>query len=85
MSNPSAPEIADHKLLNVKDAARIAGVSATLVYLWCEERRLAHFRVGAQGKRGKILIHPRDLEDFMESIKVQPGELPTSARFTHER
>jgi excisionase family DNA binding protein len=71
------------KFLNVREAAEHAGVSSTLVYLWCEERRLAHYRPGAQGKRGRILIDPRDLDQFMESIKVTPGTIPATTRFTH--
>ncbi len=30
--------------LTVKQAAARAGISAQLVYLWCEERRLMHYR-----------------------------------------
>jgi excisionase family DNA binding protein len=59
------------KLLTVSEAALRAGVSASLIYQWCDERRLAHYRAGGKGKRGKILISPRDLDDFMESIRVQ--------------
>jgi excisionase family DNA binding protein len=53
------------KLLSVKAAAERAGVSVKLVYPWVEERRLAHCRPGGRGKRGRILIDPRDLESFM--------------------
>ena len=60
----------------VKEAAIRAGVSSALVYEWCDERRLAHYRVGGAGKRGKILIEPADLDVFMASLKVEPREVP---------
>lgn len=60
-------------MLTVKQAAVRAGVSSALVYAWCEERRLAHYRCGGQGRRGKILIDPADLDAFMESCKVTPA------------
>ncbi len=62
--------------LTVKEAAGRAGVSSALVYEWCDERRLAHYRVGGVGKRGKILIEPADLDVFMASLKVEPREVP---------
>jgi excisionase family DNA binding protein len=58
-------------LLTVKQAAEKAGVSESLIYQWCEERRLAHFRAGGKGRRGKILIAPADLDAFMASIRVE--------------
>lgn len=57
--------------LTVKEAAEKAGVSESLVYEWCESRRLAHYRAGGQGRRGKILIEPADLDKFMDSIKIE--------------
>lgn len=58
-------------LLTVKEAAERAGVSESLIYEWCAERRLAHYRPGGKGKRGKILVAPADLDAFMESLKVE--------------
>jgi excisionase family DNA binding protein len=69
------------KLLTVADAAERAGVSISLVYQWVDERRLAHFRVGGRGKRGKILISPRDLDGFMDSLKVEPPGDPGEAAY----
>jgi excisionase family DNA binding protein len=59
------------KLLTPKEAAAHAGVSVSLIYQWCDERRLTHFRAGGKGKRGKILVSPRDLDALMESVKVE--------------
>jgi excisionase family DNA binding protein len=64
-------------MLSVKAAADRAGVSPALIYLWCEERRLIHYRLGGNGRRGKIAIRPDDLDAFMESCKVtQAASLP---------
>ena len=59
------------KLLTVNEAAERAGVSESLIYEWCQTRRLAHYRAGGKGKRGKILVMPKDLDALMESIRVE--------------
>ena len=56
-------------MLNVNQAAKRAGVSPSLVYTWCREKRLAHYRVGAEGRRGQIRIDPADLDAFMKSLR----------------
>jgi excisionase family DNA binding protein len=56
--------------LSVKQAAERAGVSLALLYQWCDERRLAHYRCGGEGKRGKILIAEEDLDGFLQSVRV---------------
>src|SRR5687767_3421485 len=58
------------KKLTVKEAGEIAGVSPALVYQWCQEQRLPHYRFGTEGRRGKILIDPDDLEAFMRQCRV---------------
>jgi excisionase family DNA binding protein len=65
--------------LTVKRAAERAGVSTALVYRWCDERRLPHYRAGGKGRRGKILIEPSDLDSFLESLKVETPEDPDEA------
>src|SRR5689334_19549696 len=67
--------------LTVKQAAERAGVSPALVYEWCEERRLPHYRAGRQGRRGKILIEEADLDAFIESLKVEPPDDPAEAAY----
>ncbi|MCI0457182.1 MAG: helix-turn-helix domain-containing protein [Gemmataceae bacterium] len=59
------------KRLTPKEAGEYAGVSPALIYQLCEERRLAHYRVGGKGKRGKILIDPEDLDRFFEQHRVE--------------
>jgi len=60
-------------LLSIKQAAERACVSPAMIYQWCSEKRLPHFRFGGKGRRGKILIDPADLESFLASCKVTPG------------
>jgi excisionase family DNA binding protein len=55
--------------LSPKQAADRAGVSVSLVYAWCREHRLAHFRVGREGKRGRIRIDPADLDAFVRTLR----------------
>ncbi len=56
--------------LTPRQASQRAGVSPSLIYQWCEERRLPHFRCGRRGRRGRILIEDTDLDAFLESCKV---------------
>jgi excisionase family DNA binding protein len=60
----------DMPRLSVRQAARAAGVSESLIYAWCAERRLAHYRVGAAGRRGRILIDPADLDAVMRTCRA---------------
>jgi excisionase family DNA binding protein len=62
--------VGERKLLTPKTAAELYPLSVSLIYQMCEERRLPHYRVGGHGKRGKILIDPRDLDAFLESCRV---------------
>jgi excisionase family DNA binding protein len=59
--------------LTVKEAAVRFGLSASLLYLWCQERRLPHYRVGGRGKRGRVLIEASDLEAFLAAQRVEPA------------
>jgi len=66
-------------MLTVKEAAQRARVCRAMVYQWCDEGRLAHYRFGGRGKRGKILIEAADLEDFLQAQKVMPAPHEKSA------
>lgn len=46
--------------VNVEQAAEIIGVSKDLVYDFCRQKKLPHFRMGA-----RILIPEEDLERWM--------------------
>jgi excisionase family DNA binding protein len=72
-------------MLTVKQAAEWKGLSAQLIYLWCEERRLPHYRLGGRGRRGRILIDPADLDAFLETLKVTPRPPGDEGQFLHSR
>jgi excisionase family DNA binding protein len=67
------------KLLTVKQASELAGVSDSLIYEWCTEKLLVHYRLGAKGRRGKVMIDDKDLETFLAACRqeAQPqAEVP---------
>jgi excisionase family DNA binding protein len=59
--------------LTIKQAAERTGMSTSLLYQLCAERRLPHFRLGREGKRGKILIEEADLDAFLAASRVEAG------------
>ncbi|MBA4190274.1 MAG: hypothetical protein C0467_19995 [Planctomycetaceae bacterium] len=65
--------------LTIKQAADRTGLSASLLYQICAERRLPHFRLGREGKRGKILIEETDLDAFIAASRVEAGQVGTPA------
>jgi excisionase family DNA binding protein len=70
-------------MISVKQAAVQTGLSPQLIYLWCEERRLPHYRLGGRGRRGRILINPADLDAFVETLKVTPRLPGDDGQFRH--
>ncbi len=77
--------------LSVRDAAARAGVSTPTVYGWCEAGVLAHSRVGAAGRRGRIVILAADLDTFLASLRravvektvPAPTHPPARSAFRH--
>ena len=65
--------------MTVRQAAERIGVSISLIYLWVESKALPHYRAGARGKRGKIVIAEADLLAFWESLKVAAVLVETRA------
>lgn len=64
------------KLVTVKQAAERIGVSDSLVYEWCANGLLKHYRFGGKGKRGKILIEEGELDSFLASRRVEGNTTP---------
>jgi excisionase family DNA binding protein len=56
------------KLLTPKEAKDLLHISLSLVYQLCEERRIKAIRIGAKGKRGKILIKEEEVERFLSEL-----------------
>lgn len=59
------------RMMTVTEVAALLRVSESLIYLWVEEKRLPHYRLGGKGRRGKIGISPRDLDAFMSLLRVE--------------
>ena len=59
--------------VTIRQAAERTGLSTSLLYQICAERRLPHFRLGRDGKRGKILIEEADLDAFLAASRVEAG------------
>jgi len=64
-------------MLTVKQAALVSGLSASLIYLLCAQKKLAHLRCGTKGRRGRVLIAEADLAAFMESCRIGADIGPT--------
>ena len=73
--------------LTVAQAAQSCGLSRSSVYEACKNKLLAHYRMSGTDRRGNILIRPADLDRFIESRRVEAGEVPAPRRFrfTHRR
>lgn len=61
-------------MLSVKEAAERACVSESLIYSWCADGSLPHYRLGKKGARGKIAIAAEDLDGLLASFKVGKKE-----------
>lgn len=58
-------------MLTVKQAAERVGVSESLVYEWCAEGVLPHYRFGRKGRRGKILIDDTEFDAFLAGCRQE--------------
>jgi excisionase family DNA binding protein len=61
-------------MLTVAEAATRACVSEGLIRQWVADGTLPHYRLGARGKRGKIMIAVEDLDGALASFKVSKKE-----------
>jgi excisionase family DNA binding protein len=66
-------------MLTVKQVAARLRISASLVYSWCEDHLLPHYRMGGKGKRGKILIEEAALNIFLQSRRVEGTPVDAAA------
>lgn len=63
--------------LTVRQASKRIGVSEGLIYGWISSGRLACYRLGAAGRRGKIAIAANDLDALLARCRVEAGERKT--------
>jgi excisionase family DNA binding protein len=66
-------------MLTVKQVSEKLRISASLVYSWCEDQLLPHYRMGGKGKRGKILIEEAALDAFLQSRRVESRAVDASS------
>lgn len=57
--------------MTIKEAAAHACVSESIIRAWVASGLLAHYRLGAPGKRGKIVIKVEDLDAFLARQRVE--------------
>ena len=57
--------------LKVEDVALMLNVSASLVYQWVEEKRIAHFRFGGDGRRGAIRFLSEEVRAFTLECRAE--------------
>jgi excisionase family DNA binding protein len=68
-------------MLTPAEAADRLGVSLSLIYQLCAERRLPHYRIGGDRRRGKIVIDEKDLDAFLAGCRVH-GDGPPGVPVT---
>lgn len=65
----------------VQEVARILGVAPGTVYDLARQRKIPQRRIGTG--RGRIVFTEQDVEEFLNSCKVEAFSLPASFKFTH--
>jgi excisionase family DNA binding protein len=58
-------------MFTVKQAAKEIGVSASKLYELAQRRKIGHYRV-----ERKILFSHEQLQDYLESCRIEAGEKP---------
>jgi excisionase family DNA binding protein len=67
----------------VREVATLLGVAASTVYDMVRQRKIPHRRIGTG--RGRIVFTQQDVQEFLDSCKVEVHSLPASFKFTHGR
>ena len=65
----------------VQEVAELLGVAPSTVYDLARQRKIPHRRIGTG--RGRIVFTEEDVEQFLNSCKVEAFSLPVSFKFTH--
>jgi excisionase family DNA binding protein len=67
----------EDKVMTVKQAAKMLGISASLVYALCSESVIRHTHHGRPGRRGCIRISEESVEEYLTLSKGR-GRLETA-------
>ena len=65
-------------MLTVKECAARATVCESVVRSWVAGGLLSHYRMGAKGNGGKILVEEADLAALLASLKVAATPAPAA-------
>jgi excisionase family DNA binding protein len=65
----------------VQEVAKLLGIAPSTVYDLARQRKIAHRRIGTG--RGRIVFTDKDIEDFLNSCRVEALSMPAASRFTH--
>ena len=69
-------------LLCPREVANRLGVSLSLVYQLCKDRKLRHYRLGGQSRRGSIKIEESEVQRYLgECMRIET--VPDTAQFKH--
>jgi hypothetical protein len=70
---------------SVKQLADLHGISKAMIYVWVEERRFPVYRIGAQGRRGRILIDDETFSAFLTTQRIEAGPVQSTGPLSHIR
>ena len=65
----------------VQEVAQLLGIAPSTIYDMVRQRKIAHRRVGTG--RGRIVFTEEDIQDFLNSCKVEALSMPAAFRSTH--
>jgi len=65
----------------VQEVAELLGVAPSTVYDLARQRKISHRRIGTG--RGRIVFTELDVQEFLDSCKVEALSLSASFKFTH--
>ena len=70
-------------MLTIAEVAQELGISRSTLYELVRRKKISHRRVGTG--RGRILFSATDVQEYLETCKVERHSLSHSARFTHQK
>ena len=76
-----AEEAVKMRTYQVQEVAKLLGVARSTVYDMARLRKIPHRRIGTG--RGRIVFTEEDVQQFLDSSKVEALSLPSSFPFTH--
>ena len=69
--------------MTAKQASEALGISLSLIYQLAAENRIAHYRIGRSGRRGKLVFDEDSVRQFKESCRVTTTPEPSKYELKH--